>query len=163
MSSAFATRTRPAATVVVIERRPAQVEIEELRRTTDAGGIDLARSSGVLGFRRDAGALYVALDPDDPAPAVALGPGTGDAPETLVQSRWPVRGLRRTADGFGFRASGFGPGEMRWRAAPGARYLLTTDSRVSTEIAADAAGELALAVPAADGREIAFTLRRVAP
>jgi hypothetical protein len=128
----------------------------------DAAGVDLARSSGVLGFRRDAGALYVALDPDDPAPIVALGADDG-AQATLIQSRWPVRGLRRAADGFAFRAAGFGPGEMRWRAQPAARYLLTTDTRVSTEIAANAAGEIAFAVPAADGREVAFSLRQVAP
>jgi hypothetical protein len=86
---------------------------------------DLARSQGVLGWRRHQGSLYVALDPAHPAPVLALGPEPAEQPASLVESRWPVRDMARADSGFSFIAAGFGPGEMTWRVPNGARHQVT--------------------------------------
>ena len=128
----------------------------------DRAEIDLERSTGVLGFRRDAGALYVALDPASDAPIVVLGAG-GAAMPALVHSRWNVRDLVRAASGFSFAAEGFGAGDMVWRAAPGKRYALSVDGRALGTYAASAAGELAFALPAAPGQRVRASLREALP
>lgn len=91
-----------------------------------AGGleIDLERSSGVIGWRRHQGNIYVALDPAIEAPVVVTRPVSAAAvPQArpfLIDSRWPVGRLQWDDGGFSFEAGGFGSGEMRWQvAAPG--------------------------------------------
>jgi hypothetical protein len=127
----------------------------------DALAVDFERSNGVLGFRRDAGALYVALDPDAVAPVVALGEA-GEAPPHLVESRWPLRGFARDGDGFAFRAGGFGPGEMVWRVPPGSRWRIARAGGPAIE--ALAGGDGALRVDLGTGRgEFAVRLARLVP
>jgi hypothetical protein len=124
----------------------------------DARGVDLSRSSGVVGYRRDAGALYVALDPAVDEPVVALGGAVAAARASLIDSRWPVRDLRTTDGGFAFEAAGFGPGEMRWRAVPGARYAIAPAGGTPFVATADAEGVLSFVLQAADGRDVAVSI-----
>jgi hypothetical protein len=120
----------------------------------DAMKVDFSRSTGVLGYRRDAGALYVALDPAAADPVVALTDSIGPSRPYLFDSRWPVRGLKADAQGFAFEAQGFGHGTMRWRVEPGARYRISEDARASREIVADAEGILAFALEATPGNAV---------
>jgi polysaccharide biosynthesis protein PelA len=117
--------------------------------------VDFARSTGVLGFVRDARALYVALDPAADAPVVALAEPGNDAPPYLVESRWPIRGLTRDATGFAFAAGGFGAGEMVWRVAPNSRWRVTREGGADIDARADAAGALRVDLGFGRGREIA--------
>jgi polysaccharide biosynthesis protein PelA len=128
----------------------------------DRARVDLARSSGVLGYRRDAGALYVALDPAHETPVVALGESEPSQP-MLVHSRWPIAELRRSASGFSFAAEGFGAGEMLWRVSPGLDYALSLDGQPFATVRANAAGELSFALPAATGRRVSVALAEVRP
>jgi hypothetical protein len=83
--------------------------------------VDFERSSGVLGQRRFQGSLYVALDPAEASPVVALRQARSieDAAAAnasyLVDSRWEVSDLKRSAAGFGFDTWGYGTGESNWR------------------------------------------------
>jgi hypothetical protein len=129
----------------------------------DSRMLDPARSTGVLGWRRDAGALYVALDPDDPAPVVALADAPAAPLPSLHDSRWPVRGLRVEADGFAFEAAGFGRGAMRWRVVPGARYRISAAGATVREAASDAEGILAFAIEPADGAPVAVRVEGPLP
>ena len=128
----------------------------------DSALVDLVRSSGVLGYRRDAGALYVALDPAHETPIVALG-GSEPSLPMLVHSRWAVAELQHTAAAFSFAAEGFGPGEMLWRVAPGRNYALSLDGRPFATVSANAGGELLFTLPAAAGRRVAVALAEVRP
>jgi hypothetical protein len=121
--------------------------------------VDFARSSGVLGFRRDARALYVALDPDVASPVVALADGDADGPY-LIESRWPVRALARGADGFAFSAGGFGAGEMVWRVAPNSRWRVARAGGADIEAQADSGGTLRVDLGFGRGREIAVRFSR---
>jgi len=121
----------------------------------DALAVDLAASRGVLGFRRDAGALYVALDPDVAEATVALAERPSFVRPFLVQARWPVRGFAADADGFAFRAAGFGPGEMRWQAEPGRLYRIEAAGSSAGAVRTGEDGLLDFALPRAYGREIA--------
>ncbi|MCA3261457.1 MAG: hypothetical protein ING44_05925 [Telmatospirillum sp.] len=127
----------------------------------DDAGVDFARARGVLGFRRDAGALYVALDPAEASPVVALGPADAGNAVSLIDSRWPIRDLKREPERFEFAAQGFGAGTMHWRVAPDARYALAVDGAELGEVRADARGMLALSLPRVDGRRVAVRLQRV--
>ena len=124
--------------------------------------VDFARSSGVLGQQHFQGSLYVALDPADPRPMIALA--ANDRPDAspaagrsyLVDSRWPIEGLAVDDRTFTFHAQGFGPGEMTWRVVEPGRYQVVAED-----------GERALdsfAEAGADGL-LSFTLRtrRYAP
>lgn len=120
--------------------------------------VDFARSSGVLGYRRDAGALYVALDPAATESVVALATTAAADRPSLFDSRWPVRDLKFDGDGFAFEAAGFGPGSMRWRVAPDARYSIEEGTAPVREIASDRDGILAFALAVADGRPVAVRI-----
>lgn len=95
--------------------------------------VDLDRSSGILGQQHFQGSLYVALDPADPAPVVALTASErSDAPPEaarayLIDSRWPLEGLSVEERSFSFRARGFGAGEMTWKVAGAGRYRIVAD------------------------------------
>jgi polysaccharide biosynthesis protein PelA len=127
----------------------------------DGAAVDFARARGVLGFRRDAGALYVALDPAEAAPVVALGRAGPANTVYLIDSRWPIADLKRGQGTFEFAAEGFGAGTMHWRVASDAQYALAVDGTEMGEVRADAHGTLALSLPRADGRRVAVRLRRV--
>ncbi|MBM3549003.1 MAG: hypothetical protein FJX54_18840 [Alphaproteobacteria bacterium] len=93
--------------------------------------VDFARSSGVVGQMHFQGSLYIALDPADPLPVVALTANdrTDVAPSAarsyLIDSRWPVEGLALDGRSFAFRARGFGPGDMSWKVEGAGRYQIT--------------------------------------
>jgi hypothetical protein len=95
--------------------------------------VDFARSSGVIGQHHFQGSLYVALDPADERPVVALmaSERTDIAPSAprpyLVDSRWPVEKLAMDGKSFAFRAQGFGTGEMTWRVEGAGRYQVSAD------------------------------------
>jgi len=89
--------------------------------------VDLARSTGVIGWRGYQGSLYVALDAAVRAPVVALRQGAPDAAAGrpyLIDARWRVYGLQTRADGMRFETRGFGRGRMNWRVTPGSDYRL---------------------------------------
>ncbi len=118
--------------------------------------VDFARSAGVLGQQHHQGSLYVALDPAEPAPVVALvANDRTDVPPAasrpyLVDSRWPVEGLTVSGQVFAFRAQGFGPVRMTWKVDPGARFGIAAadDEQVfSDQAEADADGLLTLTLP----------------
>ncbi len=116
--------------------------------------VDMKRSTGVLGYRHDMGALYVALDPAVETSVVALARGEAGAQPSLVDSRWPVAALWLDGDGFSFIAGGFGAGEMRWRAVPRARYRVTSGRSPAIEVVADGEGLLAFTLDPVDGRKV---------
>ena len=95
--------------------------------------VDFARSSGVLGQQHLQGSLYVALDPADPRPVVALV--ANDRPDVppqagrayLIDSRWPVEQMTADRETFTFRAQGFGPGEMTWKVVEAGRYQVIAE------------------------------------
>ena len=124
--------------------------------------VDFARSSGVIGQMHLQGSLYVALDPDDTQPIIALAvsdpnDGTPAAPQPyLVESRWPIRKLTMVDSTFSFQAQGFGVGSMTWRVEAGQRYrIVASDDEKSVESFAEAG----------DDGLLAFTVRtrRYAP
>ena len=120
----------------------------------DGMKVDLARSTGVLGYRHDMGALYVALDPAVETPVVALSDDGAGVRPSLVDSRWPIAALWFDGDGLSFIAGGFGTGEMRWRTAPRARYRVTSGKSPAMEVVADGEGLLTFTLDPVDGRKV---------
>ena len=95
--------------------------------------VDFVRSIGVLGQRHYQGSLYVALDPAELRPIIALA--ANDRPDVdpaaarpyLIDSRWPIAGLAIDGRNFAFNAQGFGPGEMVWKVPESGRYQVTAE------------------------------------
>lgn len=92
--------------------------------------VDFEKSTGVLGQRRFQGSLYVALDPAETAPVIALKQtrtmeeyGSSTVPY-LVESRWEISALQRTSTGFGFDTWGYGAGNATWRVPVAGRYAV---------------------------------------
>ena len=116
----------------------------------------------MLGQQHFQGSLYVALDPADPRPVVALA--SNDRPDMspaagrvyLIDSRWPIEDLAVDGRTFSFRAQGFGAGEMTWKVVEPGRYQVTAEDGERTLDSFAEAG--------ADGL-LSFTLRtrRYAP
>lgn len=84
-------------------------------------GVDFERSHGVIGQRHELGSLYVALDERSEAPVIAVkrvgatDHEPGEPLPYLVESRWRVFDVVRTAGQTRFVAQGFGPGRFVWR------------------------------------------------
>lgn len=135
--------------------------LQTLRLDRGGVGVDWARSSGVLGQRVANGSLYVALDPADAVPVVALaaGPGAPAARPWLVQSRWPLSGLKIVPGGFEVAAKGFGPGEMEWQVPEPGTYRVTAGDWQGTATAGPD-GRLAFTVAADATTGRAVTVRR---
>lgn len=118
--------------------------------------VDFQRSTGVLGQQHFQGSLYVALDPAEPLPVIALvASERTDVPPAasrpyLIDSRWPVEGLSAIREGFAFRAQGYGPGEMTWRVEGAGRYQI---------IAMDGDREIDSFAEAGPDGILSFTLR----
>jgi hypothetical protein len=136
-------------------------------RFDDADGlaVDPTRSSGILGERRLQGSLYVALDPAEATPVVALAERGTDLADIalLEESRWPISGLVREPEGIRFEASGFGSGVMRWRMPEGVyRWVLHGPGiERSGEAASDSAGNLACDLGSLAGETVAVTITRI--
>lgn len=130
-------------------------------------GVDVDRSTGVIGQRHYQGSLYVALDPAVAEPVVALADldrADVDPPAGrpyLVQGRWALAGLALTAGGFTVRAQGFGPGGMVWRVPGPGRWTVAAerDGRTLWSGAAEAGADGRLAVTIGAGAEVPLTLR----
>ncbi len=131
-------------------------------RLDDAEGndIDEAASTGVLGWTRTNGSLYVALDAAvaraivtvRAAEKAAAPAGTSGPVVSLVSSRWNLSGRAEEGCGLRFDAQGFGPGQMRWRTAPERAFQVSLERNGSElwrqDARASAAGILELAAPA---------------
>ncbi|MBB4285986.1 polysaccharide deacetylase family protein [Roseospira goensis] len=138
--------------------------------------VDMVASEGVLGQRHYQGSLYVALDPAVAAPEIALmdWPTPDRAPPGtprpyLIESRWPLRALRRDGDGDGLtvQAQGFGDGAMAWQVPPEAEARVTARDAGGAAVArlsarADRTGRLAYALPPVglDAVEVHLALAR---
>jgi len=130
--------------------------------------VDVAASSGVVGQRRHEGSLYIALDEAvEPAVVVIAAPGKSAQPRPteLVDSRWHLRRLERSGGRLRVEASGFGPGEMSWRGAPG-NYVVHA-RRGEQElwrqtVSADTSGMISFVVPVQAHEPLAVALEQEA-
>lgn len=79
--------------------------------------VDLSQSAGVIGVTYRDGSLYVALDPEVRESRIALSAGKRYAVSAplLVDARWRVSGVKRSATEVRCRVKGYGPGEMTWQ------------------------------------------------
>lgn len=114
--------------------------------------LDLAASEGVLGERIANGELYVALDPDNAAPLVALAPRGTTAPSRplLVHAGWEVRGLSvATPTDISFAADGLGKGEMSWHVPQPGLWRASRPDEPAIEATAGDDHLLLLTLPAA--------------
>jgi hypothetical protein len=125
--------------------------------------VNYAQSSGVLGHTRTNGSLYVALDSADRAPVLTVGEGSEPAAAAILldNSRWRVHSKRAEAGGAGFRAEGFGNGEMTWIAPAGSAgraARLTWRNRSGAQRVAsgqvDAMGRIAFVLPSEGHNDI---------
>ena len=103
--------------------------------------LDLVASEGVLGERVVNDELYVALDPDNAAPRVALMPRRTASPSRplLVQAGWEIRGLTITKPtDISFSADGLGSGQISWHVPqPGLWHASQADGHTSETTAGD--------------------------
>ena len=132
----------------VVERGGLQtLRFDSAERTPDYG-----RSRGILGHRIVNGSLYVALDPANVAPVLALGGEGRSARAYLGQSRWLTQGLRIAEAGFAYQANGFGAGEYVWQDVPSGDYRINAALDGQTvwqgNATVDQTGTLAFTIPA---------------
>jgi hypothetical protein len=127
--------------------------------------VDLAASRGVLGARRHAGSLYVALDSAVDPVRIVLADGnsaTGVTPPALDESRWRVSRLAAGACRLEFAAQGYGAGAFAWRGArPGAwriGAMLPDGTAWSATATAADDGTLRFTLPPAAAQPVAVTL-----
>ncbi|MGH6983331.1 MAG: polysaccharide deacetylase family protein [Stellaceae bacterium] len=120
-------------------------------------GVDFSRSSGVLGARRYRDSLYVALDPTDKAPIVALNAvpvAPGDGRSYLIDSNWQIHRMRVDKNGITLDASGFGAGVVQLQVQPGAKYQLRVSAGAAPAsakgVVADADGVLTIPLGASN-------------
>ena len=132
--------------------------------------LDFERSRGVLGMRRVRTSLYVALDPSAQSPIIALREPLADAPRApppyLGHSRWPVRRLTRSGEGFEFSTQGYGDGELVWQVSRPATFEMRVSSSDRTEppvvVASDESGRLTLVVPGPRWHPLRISIRPAA-
>jgi hypothetical protein len=88
--------------------------------------VDLIRSHGVLGQRRHANSLYVALDQAHERAIVALRNRQTVHQEglSLMSSRWRIWHFSQASNEWSFETSGFGHGEFSWEGAVPGRALV---------------------------------------
>ena len=120
----------------------------------DAIDLDDAKSTGVLGATRHAGAMYVSLDPAVEPAIIAVRAGDAAAAvfdkgsSRLIDSRWQIQGLHRDACGFTFEAQGYGAGDMTWQTLPGQLFDVEASrngvQQLAGVITADQSGKLVL-------------------
>lgn len=138
-----------------------ETEIDELRpgvwgvrqngacrtiRFDTADHVDVAASTGVLGYRRYQGALYVTLDDSDDHVIVLA-----DLPDRsfhLVESSADVSHFEALEKGFAFRSTPFGPSRFVWKnAGADVGYevtVLSGNGPQTTVVRSDNAGMLLL-------------------
>jgi hypothetical protein len=97
----------------------------------DQLAVDMAASTGVIGWNRHAGSLYASLDPVVERPVVSLRARTSTNPAgngpllSLIHGRWRFSNVRSGDCLQSVVAQGFGPGEMVWRATPGKAFKIS--------------------------------------
>ncbi len=132
--------------------------------------VDFERSVGVIGQRHHQGSLYVALDPENERPVVALKEHLRPDrdPESpvpyVISARWPIKGFERRDAGFAFHAQGFGPGEFAWKVPAGGRFAVVVDDgtrKRQITAASDAEGRLAFTLPMEGVHGVDVAVRRL--
>jgi hypothetical protein len=116
--------------------------------------VDFHSSVGVIGSKRVASTLYVALDEKIEPAVVALALSASLAPRdslALVESRWLVRDVAKDECDLRFEAQGYGDGAFIWSGAPTGRYSIAVDQAGQGiwrgEAEADDAGRLKFVLP----------------
>jgi hypothetical protein len=125
-----------SAGIVELDRNRWRIEnrgaLQTIRLDRPGGlSLDFSRSSGVLGQRVFQDSLYVALDPADPAPVLALGHEPPVGPY-LSHARWQISNFKSNATGFTFMAQGFGEGDTIWKVLPDRTYLFEVRTKDGT-------------------------------
>jgi hypothetical protein len=133
--------------------------------------LDMAASQGVIGARRKADALYIALDPATAQPRIALaesGVPTGVLPGTralaLASSRLQILAVHHDSCAARATVAGLVGGDMTWVGEPGTTYKLTLFAGGSAtplhweQATSDAEGRVSFAVPLSDPRPHDLTL-----
>lgn len=92
-------------------------------------GVDFIKSKGVIGQKHLQGSLYIALEPQDDTPIVALKEIEDSFEEPreplfyLIDSRWNISDVQQdNMEMVQFQAKGFGNGEMVWNVPQDGRY-----------------------------------------
>lgn len=112
-------------------------------RYTTPVHIDMARSTGVLGYRQELGVTYVHTDG---SPLVRVFTRDSDDRQPRLVYATVRLAIRRDAGSWTVKFSGFGPGRARFEGfAPGAEFALRGETR-----RIDAAGDLELEVRPGD-------------
>jgi polysaccharide biosynthesis protein PelA len=116
--------------------------------------VDLARSSGVAGFRRINDSLYVYLDRMVEPATIVLGGESWRTRAFLQDSRWPVWGVSALPDRLSFQTAGFGAGQMNWYVPWQGMLQLKVQSasgQVEQNVAVGADHIVSFMVPSAGG------------
>ncbi len=130
--------------------------------------LDTRSSRGVLGEGRHGTALYIALDPAEPQPLIALAPRhQGDAAAqrpVLIDSGLLLSDLRTLPCGISMTAQGFAPGEVIWRAFPGAVFQARVQpipggQVTRLDLTTDQQGRLTLPLPTRPGEPVQVDLQ----
>ncbi|MBI3298168.1 MAG: hypothetical protein HYZ75_08395 [Elusimicrobia bacterium] len=120
-------------------------DLRTVRFDDEAGEPDLAVSSGVIGFRRELGSLYVHLD-GSARREVALSPRPPRRPY-LEQANFEVDAWEPRRDGARFMKRGWWTSECVLAGlTPGKTYKVS-GAGLETSLPADAAGRLTLSFP----------------
>jgi hypothetical protein len=105
--------------------------------------VDFSKSQGVVGQRRFQGSLYVALDPSEKSPVIALKDDDRyyAQPEEkdfyVVESRWQISALTTSSDKAVFTAQGYGNGDMVWQVGTPGHYKVNVNGKLSDARAGD--------------------------
>jgi len=85
--------------------------------------VDLAQSTGVVGWTREHGSLYVYLDKAEAVPTLSLGKSVTDLPY-LIDSSWEIWDIRRKDSEVIFNTKGWGKLIMHWSIAGNIREFV---------------------------------------
>lgn len=122
--------------------------LRTVRFDREKGAPDLAQSSGVLGWRREGEALYVALDDSDRRELVladAEKPGV-----RLEQASFEVEDWKPAAGGVTFRKKGWWGSECELAGLQPRRAYVVQSAGWSARLTADAAGRLKIVFPSSE-------------
>lgn len=96
-------------------------------RIDNAGTLkpDLVKSSGVIGYNKHQGSLYLYLDADVESPIVHIHSSSLKPFPFLKESNWEAWKLSRSEKEFHFLAKGWGPLKMLWKVPYAGEYRIT--------------------------------------